>query len=474
MHEVPVTNTSGVFVSSSESTYRGHYSELDTLAKASEIAGIPYQHPGECSVHLRPEYKSLEHLYQLPPNTHQPVIMQNYMNFDRQIQNRLTYQVFDATSDVPPPDFQQYSHNSEISKHYSTSAIPSLPTTDGNVKDTNTKVNHSDSILSSDAYDNKSEQSKSNVSELGSDIIESSSNKMNDIERVSKASSAVIEKEHSSVSDETVNYTKNSDAVVKAGSECSINADCIELNINGSILKIPVLKKREEEKADNNSNCNSDGNDAAELVANDTNNDDAEQAETSQNDLNDETNLEQTQEESTTDKETDACEKVDDELVHQEDESDQKRTETLSGVARVVYEKLESEYLDKIENKTDKEKKKIFNHKHKKRLIESFSEETKQKQEMDNERTMSPGVKKYLTRLKAKKELLTKSKMKKLNRKQAKTSVSLENDVKSKQSKMNKNTKQSSTSKDRHSDRIVNKEKENMLKGKRLIKYTQD
>ena len=290
MHEVPVTNTGGVFVSSNESTYRGHYSELDTLAKASEIAGIPYQHPGE-TVHLTPEYKSLEHLYQLPPNTHQSVIMQNYMNFDRQIQNKLTYQVFGASSDVPPPVFQQYSHNSEISKNCTTSAISSLPTTDGNVKDSNIKVNHSDTTVSSDAYDNKSEQAKSNVSEPGSDIIESSSNKMNNLERVSKASSAVNEKERSSVSDETVNYTRNSDAVVKARSECSINADCIELNINGSILKIPVLKKRENEKADNNGKYNSGENETAELVANDTNNDDTEQTETSQYGLNDETNL---------------------------------------------------------------------------------------------------------------------------------------------------------------------------------------
>ena len=476
-------------------SYREHFSELDTLARASEIAGIPYQQPGE-TLHLTSDYNRVEHVYQLPSTTHQP-----------EIHTSGSEQIFRASAIVPPHDFEHYSPVSEvIQKYHTASILSSLPNQGNNTKALDIIVNPSDGVYSTNACDDKHEQSQSASSEnIMQGIINPLSNKLNNLEKVNVASTAINEKESSLVCDKTVNYSGNlteSDIVidnssdlekqcltnlqaktqrglgnfdtVKARSEYSSNTDYMELEINGSILKIPVLKQRENESSYTDYRCNSDEHETAEFIANDSKTDEKgnelDQIETSQNDIPDKTNLnsEQTQEESTKDREMSDIQKVDGEPGYQDNKMNQKKAQNMSDSDKVMNKQLESTYSAKNENKMGMEKKKIFNHKHKEKLSQSLSEESKQKLEMDNDRMMSRGVKNYLTRLKAKKEILTKGKMKDPSRKRTKTSAPLKNDENSKRSKTNKERKQSS--KDRNSVNTANKdtEKENTLKRKRI------
>ena len=503
-------------------THSDQYSEMDTLAKASEIAGIPYQQP-DGTLHFMAdslEYNRIEHVYQLPSHTYQPQTVQNSMQSGVQIHNKGIEQILRASAIVPPQDFEHYSQNSEISKMYHTSSILSpLQTQENQTKASDITVKPSDAVFSTKPDEknvHNHEQHQTGVSEHLSvntvqDTIKSSNqvNNQKNVAEVSEASIAINEKECSSIGDKTANNSpintgsgivtdrstnlenqfpadlqkKASNDVGKCSSEkeksgCTSNKDYLELKINGSIVKIPVFKPREKENTDKIYVDSGDEKETGKFPEKDNL---EEMMETSRKGLSDKADLDPEQAHKENTKEKEISEKLmeiserlkvsaEQMITCQDNKTKQKRRQALSEFDMVVNKKLKSRNPSKAKN-VSKENEKIIKFKNKEETSKCASTESKE-EKLKNTTVeehigmMSKVAKTYPTRLKAKKEMLANVKMKRKDKGSKSSKKSNSEQVKHTKPSKSNNKKKNEISKDSNNleTRENDKEKENKIK----------
>lgn len=246
---------------------------MDPLARASEIAGIPFQQP-DGSVYYTPDsvvYQRYENFYQLPVNSYQQQSLLDSVQREQQqpvldsvetsVQSHSSgiEQLIRASAIVPPQVYAEYSQNGQGYHSSTPSGIQSL--------ENQLPVSSTGSFTAS-KVDSNTVSARTSVTGLGgsqSNIIESESPSVIDENINISDKNLVVSK------DFMAEQMKNSESNCKSNSNIArtellladtgkiqssisetlhvdeehiVNAtkkDYVELNVNGSLVKIPVV-----------------------------------------------------------------------------------------------------------------------------------------------------------------------------------------------------------------------------------------